>query len=72
MIQITKCPCKKIFAACREPECYTDADYQKDTRVYIKKGCSVEIVENGGWSFEECTCPNMKPVQNNINQLSIF
>ena len=72
MIQITKCPCGKTFAACREPECYSDADYQKDTRAYIKKGCTVEMVENGTWSFEKCTCPNMKPVEVDKSQLSIF
>ena len=62
MVQITKCLCGKIFAACCEPHCYTDADYQKETRAYIKKGCTVEMVESGTWSFEKCTCINMKPI----------
>lgn len=66
MIQITKCPCGKTFAACREPECYTDAEYQKDTRNYIKRGCTVEMVNSGEWSFEKYTCPNMKPPQPNL------
>jgi len=70
MIQVTKCPCGEIFAACREPECYSDAEYQKDTRNYIKKGCTVEMVESGKWEWGNCTCPNMKPVDK--SQLPIF
>jgi DTW domain-containing protein YfiP len=72
MIQVTKCPCGKIFAACREPECYTEADYQRDTRKYIAKGCTVEMVENGTWKFEQCTCQNMKPVVSDDSQTSLF
>lgn len=68
MVQVTKCPCGKIFAACREPECYTNSDYQKNTRAYIKKGCTVSMVENGKWEFEECTCKNMNP-ENKVQQI---
>ena len=73
MIQITKCPCGKTFAACKEPYCYTDAEYQKDTRAYIEKGCTISMVEPGGWSLEKCTCKDMNPANaENKNQLSIF
>lgn len=70
MIQVTKCPCGKVFAACREPMCYEDAEYQRNTRNYIKKGCTVAMVEGGTFQFETCTCPNMKPVK--VTQPDLF
>ena len=72
MIQVTKCPCGKTFAGCIEPYCYQDAEYQRDTRNYIKKGCTIEMVESGSFILEKCTCPNMKPVGLATPQLSIF
>lgn len=63
MIQVTKCPCGKVFAACREPECYSDSDYQMETIKYLKNGCTVQMVESSEWEFEKCTCPNMKPIE---------
>lgn len=72
MIQVTKCPCGKIFAACKEPMCYEDAEYQKETRKYIKNGCKVEMVNSGEWSFENCTCPNMKPIKTDETQPTLF
>lgn len=72
MIQVTKCPCGKIFAGCAEPHCYSDKEYQRDTRNYLKKGCTVEMIESGkgNWKLEKCTCPNMKPISK--EQLPLF
>ena len=56
LIQIIKCKCGKTFAACCEPECYTDKDWQKELRDYVKNGCTVEMVESGNWEMESCTC----------------
>ena len=73
MVQITKCPCGKTFSACCEPECYSDADYQKETRKYIQKGCKVQMVESGAWAFQNCTCKDMNPENAiNENQLELF
>lgn len=72
MVQITKCLCGATIAACSEPFCYTDAEYQRDTRSYLKKGYAVEMVENGGWNFEKCTCNEIKIEEVNKNQLSLF
>lgn len=72
MIQVIKCPCGKIFAACCEPECYSDAEWQKNMRGYVKKGCKPEMIEHGsGWEFEKCTCKNMKPAPKEV-QTSLF
>ena len=71
MIQVIKCKCGKIFSACSEPECYTDEDYQKNLREDIKRGCTVEMVENGTWFFEKCTCENTT-TEIDKNQLSLF
>ena len=72
MVQCINCPCGKTFAACAEPYCYEDADWQKDMRNYVKKGCTVKMAEKQNWSFEKCTCPNMKPVEVDKSQLSMF
>ena len=63
MVQCINCPCGKTFAACAEPYCYEEAEWQEDMRNYIKRGCSVKMAENGAWKFEGCSCPNMKPVE---------
>jgi hypothetical protein len=60
MIQTIKCPCGKIFAASREPYCYTDSEWQRNMRRYVANGCSVSVVNSGEWKFEKCECPNMK------------
>ena len=69
MIQITKCKCGSVICACTEPECYTNAGYQRDTRNYIKKGCTVEMVEPKMFEFAECTC---KTPKKDKNQIDIF
>ena len=52
--QIIKCGlCNKAFAACREPECYTDRDWKKDLRQYIKQGYEIATTEK---EFEWCSC----------------
>lgn len=58
MIQIIKYKCcGKAFAACREPECYTDDDWLKELKKYVTRGDKVEMVENGsGINLEKCQC----------------
>ena len=62
--QIIKCKCGKTFAACTEPECYTDKDWIKSLRKYVLDGCSVEVVDtNSDWKFEKCICETENPNQ---------
>jgi len=49
-----KC-CDKIFAACVEPHCYSEADWQRDVRKHIKQGCRVEMIK-GKVKFGTCVC----------------
>lgn len=57
MIQVIKCKgCGSVFAACREPECWTDKDWQKDVRDYAKQGHIIGMAERGGWTLDGCTC----------------
>jgi hypothetical protein len=72
MIQIIKCKCGKTFAAATEPHCYSDADWQRDTRKYIKRGCTVEMVDHHEWKFEECVCETPAKAKKNPNQLELF
>lgn len=66
MIQVikTKC-CGKIFAACRDPECYRDSEWQKDIRSYASQGHKIEMVEPGKWKMEKCTCNDNKTSHSN-------
>ena len=38
-----KC-CGKVFAACREPECYTSKDWQRNLRKDVNEGHKVEMM----------------------------
>lgn len=57
MIQTISCrTCGKTFAACTEPECYTDDEWIADVKKYVKAGHVVKMVEPGTWSLEGCDC----------------
>lgn len=60
MVQIVKCSHGKIFAACIAPECYTDSNWLKELKKYIKGGCTVEMTESKDWRFEKCECDKRK------------
>lgn len=53
-----KC-CNEIFAACREPECYEDADWHKDIRKYSKQGHKVDFVPLSEFNFGKCKCKDV-------------
>lgn len=58
MIQIIKYKCcGKIFAASREPECYTEKEWLKDLKKYVERGDKVEMIHSGqGLQFNRCQC----------------
>lgn len=57
-IQVIKHPCcDKIFAACVEPDCYTDLDWVKELKKYVIQGKKVDLIEQGqGLQFGKCDC----------------
>lgn len=59
-----KC-CGKIYAACRVPECYSEASWHKDMRTAIKKGDIVDTLDS--FEFGRCTCK-----EDNEPQKSLF
>lgn len=76
-VQVVKYACcDKVFAACAQPECYTDKDWLKNLKQYIKRGDKVDLAENGTWKFEKCECKKSTADKNNApipaNQLSLF
>ena len=77
-VQIVKYACcKKTFAACMEPECYTDKDWLKSLKKYVNRGDEVDLVERGDFKFEKCECKKFTAaIENSIpipaNQLSLF
>jgi len=69
MIQVIKYKCcGKIFAACTEPECYTEKDWLRDLRKYVLRGDTVEMIEAGTLKFEKCTCKEIPKVE----ELNLF
>ena len=57
MIQVIKYKCcGKTFAACAEPYCYTDKDWQKDLRKYVLEGHTVSMQEKSDFRLDSCTC----------------
>jgi hypothetical protein len=74
-IQVIKCKCGSAFAACIEPDCYSDKKWQKDMRKYVKKGCTVDLIDGSSSEplFQKCVCEKKKKkVVNDVNPLFPF
>jgi hypothetical protein len=55
--QIVRCPkCKSVFAGCLDPYCYTDKDWLKNIRLYLKQGYEIDLIESKSLHFEKCKC----------------
>lgn len=57
-----KC-CGKIFAGCREPECYMSVEFQRELRKHAKRGDIIEFVEAGECKFGKCECKPVKKIK---------
>jgi len=69
--QCITCKCGKTFAACVEPYCYTEKEWQKDLRKYVLEGCTVDMREAEAFVFEKCICKSEKQKED-PNQKSLF
>jgi hypothetical protein len=63
MIQVVKYKCGCIFAACQEPDCYTDKEWLADLKNYVNRGDKVEMVEIGKLKFSNCDLCNKEAVK---------
>lgn len=58
--QAIYCPnCNMIFSICSTPFCYTDKDWMRDLRKYVKQGYMVEEVNHKDVvkeRFGKCKC----------------
>ena len=56
--QVVICKCGSLIAACMEPLCYQDEDWQKDIRYYSQKGYEIKMigVEEVRAKFDDCKC----------------
>jgi len=62
MIQVIKYQCcDQAFAACCEPECYTEKDWLKDLRKYALRGDKIELIEHGDLKLGRCKCKEEAP-----------
>jgi len=60
MIQTIKYKCcGKIFAACYEPDCYTDKDWLKNLKEYVNRGDIVGLTDEK-IQFGKCECNKSK------------
>lgn len=61
-IQVIKYSCcGKVFAACVEPDCYTDSDWQKELRKYVLRGDVVDLIDSStGLNLSKCECETVK------------
>ena len=55
-VQVIKCKCGKTFAGCLAPYCYSDSEWQRDMRKYVKRGCTVELIDSKDFNLENCVC----------------
>jgi hypothetical protein len=67
-IQVMKCHCGATFAACREPDCYTDTIWKENLSEHVLNGGEVNLVKS--FKFSDCTCK--KNTEEPTNQLTIF
>lgn len=67
--QVVICKCGSKFAACVEPNCYTQKEWLKDLRKYVQEGCTVEMIEATEFKFERCKCEKEKI---DVNQTELF
>ena len=65
-VQVIKCKCGAVFAACMEPHCYTETEWMRDLRKYVKQGCTVDVIYNDSTKslFGKCTCDKKKDDKN--------
>ena len=69
MVQVIKYSCcEKIFAACREPECYSDPAWLKSIKRSALQGDTIELLESGNVQFGLCECKK----KNSITQPHLF
>ena len=72
MIQVLKCKCGEVFAACQEPMCYTEKDWLKDLTKTLKEGGTIAMVEQGNWNFGKCKCDEIKKAKDLETQPELF
>jgi hypothetical protein len=68
-IQVIKYSCcDSIFAACVEPDCYTDRDWLYNLRKYVLRGDIVEMIDSdkGNLIFSKCKCKDDKQIKINF------
>jgi hypothetical protein len=69
MLEVIKCKCEKIFAACVDG--MQDREWNKNKAKYKKLGCSTYYVDNQDFKFESCECSTIKEEYFDPNQLKI-
>ena len=59
MLQVIKYKCcGAIYAACQEPDCYTEKEWIKHLKKSVKAGDIVQMIEPKTLEFGRCKCQN--------------
>lgn len=59
--QIIKCKCGSIVAAYCAPECYKDAEWQREIRKYARRGYDIQLIDcDKSWTLNKCRCSEHK------------
>lgn len=62
MIEVIKCSCGKVFAACVDGS--QDDEWKENKKQYLKAKCTIEYKERQDFVFESCKCPKtIKDIQ---------
>lgn len=56
MAQVITCVCGSTFAACIEPNCYTEREWCNDVVKYANQGCTISTIPANMFKFERCRC----------------
>jgi hypothetical protein len=57
-VQVIKCKCGSVIAACLEPECYQEVEWMRELRRYSKEGYDIEMINKEDFKFGKCKCNN--------------
>lgn len=60
LVEIIRCPCRKIIAAHSHPSCETSKEWKKDCSYYQLQRCEVVQITEEYLEFKFCNCGNVK------------
>ena len=60
IVEIIRCPCKKIISAHSHPSCETSKEWKQEASFYQLQRCEVVQIPEKNLEFKFCDCGNVK------------